>query len=257
MSDDTSNEAPKKRGRPPGSKTKPKEPPQRTMYPKRQGRLPEPPKKTLIEELNETFGELHPEDEAAATQQFELVRHWAVADFMASPRHRSAIEVLAMTGYSKGSPNKGSVPAAARAAKTNRATVAKWLSISTFGECVELVKNEIIVESMDHLRGMARSKNVLAALALLKNMNPEVFDDTLRREREKRDHELRLQQQKFDHEERMLKLKLEAGLREGAELARPVFEYIETKPGDRLVGSDESGVALLISEATSQEPPEH
>ena len=226
------------------------------MYPRKRGRLPEPPKKSIIEELNETFGELHPDDEEAARQQFEMVRHWSVADFMASPRHQAAIRALAMTGYTRNSPNKGSVPAAARAAKTNRGTVAKWLTLSAFSESVEMVKNEIVMEALEHLQGMARSKNVLAAIALLKNMNPEVWDDGLRREREKREHELRMAALKFEHDERMLKLRIEAGV--GGENAPllPAFTFVETKPGDRLVPSEESGSVILISANTPSEPVE-
>lgn len=99
---------------------------------------------------------------------------------------RKAAAVLAYAGYQKDKrAPRGSILAAARQAGVSCQTIDKWTKDDDFLAAIEELSSEIMVDCVQGLRKSAKGGNVTASIFLLKTLDPDRFDDSLRVAREK------------------------------------------------------------------------
>lgn len=162
----------------------------------------------------------------------------------AKPLHadqKKAAHFLASNGFTVGARSKHClITRAAALIGYTRKAIHDWLKLEPFVTLIEQLQVEVDNAAHEGLltcmRGIPEQgvlPNVAACIAWKKARHPEMFDEILRREEAKREHELKLFAMKCQHEKDMLELQRK-GEADGT-LAIPMFVYRETAPGERIV----------------------
>lgn len=157
-------------------------------------------------------------------------------------RKRKAVNVLAMAGYVRGQKcRSGAITNAARNAGCDRGTIYDWLEDPEFVEAIDEAKEIVRVQAVNGLVKGAAKSNVAACMAILKIIQPELYDEQLRRDEVKRAHEREMFRLNCEHEEKMLRLKIELAEKtaDDGDYAIPDIVIRETLPGERFAKDDE------------------
>ena len=162
---------------------------------------------------------------------------------------KKAAHFLAANGFTVGARSKHClITRAAAFIGYTRKAIHDWLKLDPFCRLIEELQVEVDNAAHEGLllcmRGIPEEgvlPNVAACIAWKKARHPEMFDEILRREEAKREHEIKMFQLRCEHEIKLLTLKQNPP--DGEEEVIPGFNLRVTQPGERIENAPEEETA--------------